>query len=162
MRILINAAAGLLFGLGLIVSGLANPAKVQNFLDLTGNWDPSLAFVMAGAIAVTFAGYQLAFSRGTPVFDTEFHLPKANRIDRRLALGALVFGVGWGLSGFCPGPAIVSLPLFAKGTVVFVVAMIAGIAAVRLGLSAAASGASKSDVVASEAPKSAALKTAKG
>jgi uncharacterized membrane protein YedE/YeeE len=167
MRILINAVAGLLFGLGLIVSGLANPAKVQNFLDLAGNWDPSLAFVMAGAIAVTFAGYQLAFSRGAPVFDTEFHLPKATRIDRRLALGALVFGVGWGLSGFCPGPAIVSLPLFAKGTVVFVAAMIAGIAAVRFGLGAAAPGATKSGAPTSEAAKpgalhQGALKTAKG
>jgi uncharacterized protein len=106
MRILISAIAGLVFGLGLIISGMSDPAKVQNFLDLFGIWDPSLAFVMAGAIAVTFVGY-------------------------RAAIGAALFGVGWGLSGFCPGPAIVSLPLLATGTLVFVPAMLVGMLSAR-------------------------------
>ncbi len=131
MSILISAIAGLIFGLGLIVSGLADPAKVQNFLDLFGTWDPSLAFVMAGAIAVTFAGYRIAFGRGRPILADAFSLPTTTVIDRPLVVGAALFGVGWGLSGFCPGPAIVSLPLMATGTLVFVPAMVIGMLLAR-------------------------------
>jgi uncharacterized membrane protein YedE/YeeE len=131
MRIIVSAIAGLLFGLGLIVSGMADPAKVQNFLDPFGAWDPSLAFVMLGAIAVTFAGYRLAFRRGRPLLADTLSLPSKTDIDARLLVGAGLFGIGWGLSGFCPGPAIVSLPLLATGTLVFVPAMLAGMLLAR-------------------------------
>jgi uncharacterized protein len=132
MPILINAIAGFLFGLGLVIGGMANPAKVLNFLDLAGSWDPSLAFVMAGAVAVTFIGYKLVFHQPRPLFAARFHLPEIEQINRRLVLGAATFGVGWGLSGFCPGPAITSLPLLAKGTLVFVPAMLCGMIVTRL------------------------------
>jgi uncharacterized membrane protein YedE/YeeE len=131
MRIIVSAIAGLLFGLGLIVSGMADPAKVQNFLDPFGAWDPSLAFVMLGAIAVTFAGYRIAFRRGRPLLADTLSLPSKTDIDARLLVGAGLFGIGWGLSGFCPGPAIVSLPLLATGTLVFVPAMLAGMLLAR-------------------------------
>lgn len=126
MRIACGFAAGVLFGLGLVISGMTDPAKVVNFLDLAGTWDPSLAFVMAGAIAVTFTGYRIAFGRGRPLFDSAFHVPAAGKIDATLLVGAAIFGVGWGLAGFCPGPAITSLARFAPGTLVFVAAMAAG------------------------------------
>lgn len=129
MRIAMNFLAGLIFGLGLIVSGMANPEKVLNFLDLTGTWDPSLAFVMAGAIAVTTPGYALARRRRTPLLETAFDAPPPSTIDPRLLMGAAIFGVGWGLSGLCPGPAFTALPLAAPGTLVFFPALIAGIAA---------------------------------
>ena len=132
MRVVINVLAGLIFGLGLLISGMANPLKVQNFLDLTGSFDPSLICVMLGAVVVTFLGYRLAFSRPRPVLVERFSLPAAKKIDGKLALGAALFGVGWGLSGFCPGPAITSLPLLAKGTLLFVPAMLIGIGLVRL------------------------------
>ena len=131
MRILVSAIAGLVFGLGLIVSGMADPAKVQNFLDPFGTWDPSLAFVMLGAIAVTFAGYRLVFRRGRPLLADTLSAPSKTDIDVRLLAGAGLFGIGWGLSGFCPGPAIVSLPLFATGTLVFVPAMLGGMLVAR-------------------------------
>ncbi len=131
MRIVISALAGLLFGIGLIVSGMADPAKVTNFLDLAGAWDPSLAFVMAGAIAVTCAGYWLVTRRSRPVFAASFDIPPRTAVDARLVSGAAIFGVGWGLAGFCPGPAIVALPLGAKGALIFVPAMLAGIALAR-------------------------------
>lgn len=149
MRILANALAGLVFGLGLLISGMANPAKVQNFLDLAGAFDPSLIFVMAGAVVVTFLGYRLVLRRPKPVFAELFRLPTRNEIDASLVGGSALFGIGWGLSGFCPGPAITSIPLLAQGTLVFVPAMIAGIALARLfmrtklGTGAAASGSSK-------------------
>jgi uncharacterized membrane protein YedE/YeeE len=114
------------FGLGLLISGMANPAKVLNFLDAAGSWDPSLAFVMAGAVAVTFVGYRFAWRRPAPLLADRFYLPTAKDIDRPLLLGAAIFGIGWGLAGFCPGPALVSLPLLAKGTIAFVPAMIFG------------------------------------
>jgi uncharacterized protein len=131
MQILVSAIAGLIFGLGLIISGMADPAKVLNFLDPFGTWDPSLAFVMLGAIAVTFAGYRLAFGRGRPVLADRLSLPTKTDIDTQLLAGAGLFGIGWGLSGFCPGPAIVSLPLLATGTLVFVPAMLAGMLVAR-------------------------------
>lgn len=132
MRNLVNLLAGLVFGLGLLISGMANPAKVQNFLDPLGAFDPSLIFVMAGAVLVTFIGYRLVLSRPKPMLATRFFLPAAKDIDARLIGGAALFGIGWGLSGFCPGPAITSLPLLAKGTLAFVPAMLAGLAIARL------------------------------
>lgn len=132
MRNAVNLLAGLIFGLGLLISGMANPAKVQNFLDLAGAFDPSLLFVMAGAVAVTLIGYRLVLRRPKPVLAERFHLPAAKDIDARLLAGAALFGVGWGLSGFCPGPAVTSLALLAKGTLVFVPAMLAGILLARL------------------------------
>jgi uncharacterized protein len=132
MRNLVNAAAGLVFGLGLLISGMANPAKVQNFLDLAGRFDPSLIFVMGGAVLVAFAGYRLVLQRQRPLLAERFFLPTLKDIDARLVAGAALFGIGWGLSGFCPGPAVVSLPLLAKGTLIFVPCMLAGIALARL------------------------------
>jgi uncharacterized protein len=132
MRVLASLAAGLLFGLGLVLSGMSDPAKVLNFLDLAGTWDPSLAFVMAGAVAVTFAGYRLVLGRGRPLFDTALHLPTATKADPPLIAGSAVFGLGWGLAGFCPGPAFTAIALFAPGTLIFVPAMIAGMWAARL------------------------------
>ena len=132
MGLAVNAVAGLLFGLGLIISGMANPAKVLNFLDPLGIFDPSLAFVMAGAVAVTFVGYRLVLRRPRPILADRFRPPLAKDFDMRVVLGPAIFGVGWGLSGFCPGPAITSLPLLAKGTLVFVPAMLAGMALSRL------------------------------
>ena len=132
MRIAVNMVTGLIFGLGLLISGMANPAKVQNFLDVAGTFDPSLICVMLGAVVVTFLGYRLAFRRPGPVLAERFSLPTAKDVDGRLVLGAALFGVGWGLSGFCPGPAIASLLLLAKGTLIFVPAMLIGIGLARL------------------------------
>lgn len=149
MPLLINAIAGLVFGLGLLISGMANPAKVQNFLDLAGAFDPSLIFVMAGAVVVTFVGFRLVLRRPKPVLAELFRIPTRNEIDTALIGGAALFGIGWGLSGFCPGPAVTSIPLLAQGTLVFVAAMIAGIvlarglAHTRLGTGSAAPGSSK-------------------
>jgi uncharacterized membrane protein YedE/YeeE len=126
MRVVFHFAIGLVFGLGLVVSGMVDPAKVQNFLDIFGTWDPSLAFVMAGAVAVTFVGYRMAWRNSRPVLDERFHLPETTAIDRRLVLGAAVFGIGWGLGGYCPGPAFTGLGLAAPGTIVFVPAMLVG------------------------------------
>jgi uncharacterized protein len=132
MRNAVNLIAGLIFGLGLLISGLANPLKVQNFLDLTGTFDPSLIFVMAGAVAVTLIGYRLVLRLSKPVLAERFSLPTAKDVDARLIGGAALFGIGWGLSGFCPGPAITSLPLMSKGTLIFVPAMFAGVMLARL------------------------------
>ena len=149
MRLFANFAAGFVFGLGLLISGMANPAKVQNFLDLAGSFDPSLIFVMAGAVVVTFIGYRLILRRPKPMLGELFRIPARKEIDPALIGGAAVFGVGWGLSGFCPGPAITSIPLLAQGTLVFVASMIAGIALTRvlvqpkIGASSAAGGSSE-------------------
>jgi uncharacterized membrane protein YedE/YeeE len=132
MRTAINALAGLIFGLGLLISGMANPAKVQNFLDLAGTFDPSLIFVMIGAVVVAFLGYRFALQRPQPVLAERFSVPAAKDIEARVILGAGLFGIGWGLSGFCPGPAVTSLPLLAKGTLFFVPAMLIGIGLARL------------------------------
>ena len=122
-----------MFGLGLLISGMANPAKVQNFLYLAGAWDPSLIFVMLSALIVTFVGYRiLALSRQRPLMADRFCLPTAKQIDARIGAGSALFGVGWGLSGFCPGPAVTSLPLMASGTLIFVPAMIVGMVFARL------------------------------
>jgi uncharacterized protein len=126
--ILVNLFTGLLFGLGLLLSGMANPAKVLNFLDIAGHWDPSLAFVMAGAVIVTAIGYRLTFHRAKPILDIRFRLPTSTQIDLQLVLGAASFGLGWGLVGFCPGPALVSILLAAPAIFVFVPAMLIGVA----------------------------------
>jgi hypothetical protein len=118
--------AGLLFGLGLILSGMTNPAKVLGFLDLFGQWDPSLAFVMGGAILVGVFAFTLAKKRTTNFFGGALHLPKANQIDKRLVIGSLMFGVGWGLAGFCPGPVLVSMAAGHEQALIFVAAMLVG------------------------------------
>ena len=128
MKNLLTLISGLLFGFGLLLSGMADPAKVQNFLDLFGTWDPSLAFVMGGAIAVTMPGFWLVIRRNKPFFNDVFHLPSRTDLDARLITGAAIFGVGWGLGGFCPGPAMTALPLAAKGTLIFVATMLTGMA----------------------------------
>ncbi|MDO9026120.1 DUF6691 family protein [Zwartia sp.] len=118
--------AGLLFGLGLILSGMTNPAKVLGFLDLFGQWDPSLALVMGGAIAVGFFAFGLAKKRTTNFFGGALHLPKSSDINKRLVIGSLLFGAGWGLAGFCPGPVLVSMAAGHEKALVFVAAMIIG------------------------------------
>jgi len=129
MKNLVTLLSGLMFGFGLLLSGMANPAKVQNFLDLFGTWDPSLAFVMGGAIAVTMPGFWLVTRRSKPFFNDVFHPPTRTDFDARLITGAAIFGVGWGLGGFCPGPAMTALPLAAEGTLIFVATMLTGMAA---------------------------------
>ncbi len=128
MQILASLLAGLVFGLGLILSGMANPAKVLGFLDLAGAWDPSLALVMAGAIAVGSLAFFVARSRTLSFLGAEMKLPTSRQIDRRLVGGSLLFGVGWGIAGFCPGPALVALGMGQIQAVVFVAAMLAGMA----------------------------------
>lgn len=126
MLALASLLAGLVFGLGLILSGMADPAKVLGFLDLAGAWDPSLAFVMAGAIAVGMVAFMVARRRTLSLLGAEMRLPGARHIDRRLLLGSLLFGVGWGVAGFCPGPGLVALGMGEGKALVFVVAMLAG------------------------------------
>ena len=118
--------SGLVFGLGLIISGMANPAKVLGFLDLAGLWDPSLVLVMGGAIAVGLVGFGVARRRLTSLLGLEMRLPASRQIDRRLIGGGLLFGIGWGIAGFCPGPALVALGAGEVKAIVFVVAMVAG------------------------------------
>lgn len=121
--------AGLIFGVGLILSGMIDPAKVQNFLDVAGTWDPSLAFVMAGAIGVAAPGFWLVRKRAAPLVGDKFLVPPADApVDAKLVGGAAVFGIGWGLAGFCPGPALASLSLGTQGAVAFTVAMVSAIA----------------------------------
>ncbi|MFM7084109.1 MAG: DUF6691 family protein [Hyphomicrobium sp.] len=129
MRLLANLILGLLFGFGLLLSGMTDPAKVQNFLDIAGTWDPSLAFVMGGAILVTATGYALVRRRKGPLLEPSFQIPNIQKVDRRLILGSALFGIGWGLGGFCPGPALTSLYQAASGTLVFVPSMLIGIVA---------------------------------
>ena len=128
MVMLIAFASGLVFGLGLIVSGMANPAKVLGFLDIAGSWDPSLAFVMGGAVVVTASGFALLRRRRVSLSGEPLHWPTATRVDPRLALGSLAFGAGWGLAGFCPGPALVAAAAGVPQALIFVAAMIAGMA----------------------------------
>jgi uncharacterized membrane protein YedE/YeeE len=129
VRILVAGLIGLVFGAGIVISGMGNPAKVLNFFDLFGTWDPSLMLVMGSALAVTFVGYRFVLKRPAPVFDKMFHLPAKKDVDKPLLIGAAVFGIGWGIAGFCPGGAI---PALGSGNVqpfIFVIAMIAGIVA---------------------------------
>ena len=135
MSILVQFAIGLVFGLGLVIAGMSDPAKVQNFLDIgaipTGGWDPSLAFVMAGAIAVTFIGFRLVLRRPQPIFGGKFHLPTATDIDARIIAGPAIFGIGWGLAGFCPGPAFTALTTGGSAALIFVATMLVGMGGAR-------------------------------
>ncbi|AXE30006.1 hypothetical protein DK842_08935 [Chromobacterium phragmitis] len=128
MKLVSAFLAGLIFGLGLIVAGMANPAKVLGFLDIAGRWDPSLALVMAGAVAVALPAFALAKRRDRALLGDEMQLPAARRVDRRLVLGSLVFGAGWGLAGVCPGPALVLAGAGLPGGLLFLAAMLAGMA----------------------------------
>jgi uncharacterized protein len=125
MNVITSFLAGLVFGLGLILSGMANPAKVLSFLDL-GHWDPSLAFVMLGAIAVGAPAFRVARRRAASFLGASMRLPSARDIDRRLVLGSVLFGIGWGVAGFCPGPALVALGMGEAKALVFVSAMTGG------------------------------------
>lgn len=126
MQIVMALVAGLLFGIGLIVSGMTDPAKVVGFLDLLGNWDPSLALVMGGAIVVGFVAFSVARKRERSFLGAPMRLPTATKIDRRLVLGSLIFGAGWGLAGYCPGPALASLASGGIKPLIFTLAMLAG------------------------------------
>lgn len=123
---------GLLFGLGLIFAGMTDPSKVIGFLDMAGAWDPSLAFVMGGAILVGLGAFALAKKRSTSLLGGAMQLPTSRHIDKRLVIGSVLFGAGWGLAGFCPGPAIVSLGTGNPKALVFVLAMLAGMALFEL------------------------------
>ena len=127
MFIFTSLLAGLVFGLGLILSGMANPAKVLGFLDVAGAWDPSLILVMAGAIMVGAFSFFVARQRAVSFIGAEMKLPSARKIDRRLVAGSALFGIGWGIAGFCPGPGLVSLGMGQPKALVFVIAMVAGI-----------------------------------
>ena len=134
MKLISSAVIGAIFGIGIAISGMANPAKVLNFFDVFGTWDPSLAFVMGGALITTAIGYRVIFGRqNKPVYAEMFHVPAHADIDRRLVFGSAGFGVGWGIAGFCPGGAIPALGLGYSETFIFIGAMIAGIVLARLG-----------------------------
>lgn len=126
-RIFVAFAAGTIFSFGLSLSGMLDPARVRGFLDIAGHFDPSLAFVLAGAVAVSSAGYLISRRLRQPLLDSNFHLPVKHDIDVALIAGAAIFGVGWGLSGLCPGPAIASLALGLVPSYVFAIMMFAGI-----------------------------------
>jgi uncharacterized membrane protein YedE/YeeE len=133
MKTLLAAiAAGLVFGAGLALSDMTNPAKVQNFLDLFGTWDPSLALVMGAALAVSALGYQIARRRGSPLLAESFSIPTRRDLDPELLAGAALFGIGWGLGGFCPGPALAGLLQGVGGVYVFVAAMLVGVVLHRI------------------------------
>ncbi|MDO8650601.1 MAG: YeeE/YedE family protein [Undibacterium sp.] len=127
INLLVSLFAGLLFGLGLAISGMTYPGKVLNFLDLAGNWDPALLFVLGGAVGVTVIGFRWILRRKAPLFSAHFFLPRAQDIDRKLVVGALIFGIGWGISGYCPGPAIASLASPNWETWVFLPSMLLGV-----------------------------------
>lgn len=127
MRLIVAYLVGLVFGTGIGLSGMANPAKVLNFFDLAGGWDPSLIFVMGGALATTFIGYRLVLRRPAPVLAQGFQLPASRGIDARLLGGAALFGIGWGIAGFCPGGALPALGTGRWQAFLFVGAVIAGI-----------------------------------
>lgn len=128
MRLLSALAVGLLFGLGLTISGMIDPAKIIGFLDVTGDWNPSLIVVMGSALLVSFIGYKFVLARERPLFEPSFQLPAKVTIDRPLLVGAAIFGVGWGLAGLCPGPAISAAALGRPEVFAFLAAMIAGMA----------------------------------
>jgi hypothetical protein len=127
MRLIAGYIIGLIFGLGIAISGMINPAKVLNFFDIAGTWDPSLILVMGGALVTTFIGYRVVFGRTSPLLDTAFHLPGNAAIDARLLAGAAIFGLGWGIAGFCPGGALPALGTGQWEVLTFVAALIAGI-----------------------------------
>ncbi len=125
-KLLAVVVSGLVFGLGLAVSQMVNPAKVLGFLDIAGNWDPSLAFVMGGAVIVAFVAFRVTYGRGHPIFEPSFASAGIGAIDGRLVGGSIVFGIGWGLVGFCPGPAVTSLAYGMWESLIFVAAMLVG------------------------------------
>lgn len=118
--------AGLTFGLGLAISQMVNPKKVLDFLDVTGNWDPSLLLVMGGAVGVAMLAFHLVLRREQPLFESEFHLPRMTKVDRRVLIGSAVFGLGWGIGGYCPGPGIAALSAGSADALVFVTGMVLG------------------------------------
>ena len=132
MNYLSSFLTGLLFSLGLIISGMINPAKVLNFLDIFGTWDPSLAFVMGGAIVVTFFGNKIVLKRSKPLFESGFSIPTRSDVDMNLVGGAALFGIGWGLVGICPGPAIAAFAASPSRFIIFLAAMIVGMYANKL------------------------------
>ena len=132
MKIIYALFTGLVFGLGIAISGMMDPAKVLNFFDLAGAWDPSLAFVMGGALAVTAIGYRVAWRRSAPLFGGRFQVPSASMIDTRLVGGSALFGVGWGIAGFCPGAAIPALGTGRWEVALFLMAVIGGFGLRRL------------------------------
>lgn len=131
LRTLTAATIGLVFGAGIAMSGMANPAKVLNFFDVFGTWDPSLALVMAVALVVTAIGYRFVLKRTRPLLEAKFHVPGNRKLDAPLIAGSAAFGIGWGITGFCPGGAIPALGLGEPSAWIFVGAMFAGIAAAR-------------------------------
>jgi uncharacterized membrane protein YedE/YeeE len=131
MRMFAIYLIGVIFGTGIVLSGMANPAKVINFFDVAGTWDPSLAFVMGGALIVTGIGYRLVFGRERPLWEGRFNLPTARKLDARLIGGSAVFGVGWGIAGFCPGGALPAIGTGRSEVLIFTAAMLAGIFAAR-------------------------------
>lgn len=127
MKLIAVYLVGVIFGVGIAISGMANPAKVLNFFDIAGTWDPSLIFVMGGALVTTFIGYKLVFGRSAPVFESEFNVPNSRIIDRKLVGGSAVFGIGWGIAGFCPGGALPALGTGRWEVFAFVAALLAGV-----------------------------------
>lgn len=123
---IVAVVTGLLFGAGLAASGMTNPEKVQGFLDLTGVWDPSLMFVMGGAVVVTLISFRFILKLSRPVFSEQFHMPSSASIDTRLIIGAALFGTGWGLVGYCPGPALAAIAYLNSDVMIFLVAMFVG------------------------------------
>lgn len=132
MKLIYALFTGIIFGIGIAISGMMNPAKVFNFFDVAGTWDPSLAFVMGGAVAITFIGYRLVWRRDAPLFGDGFQNPTSNAIDARLIGGSAIFGIGWGIAGFCPGAAIPALGTGRWEVALFLVAVTAGFFARRL------------------------------
>ena len=132
MRHFVTYLIGLIFGTGIAISGMANPAKVLNFFDIAGTWDPSLIFVMGGALVTTFIGYKLVFGRAAPIFEGSFGVPTNRKIDARLVGGSALFGVGWGIAGFCPGGALPALGTGRWEVFAFTAALIAGIVLAKL------------------------------
>lgn len=126
MKNIMTLLSGIVFGLGLIISGMTNPAKVIGFLDIAGAWDPSLMFVMIGGIAVAFVGFKFVQDKTQTMFDEPIHLPGTTHISKELMIGSLLFGAGWALAGFCPGPALVTMGAGYKEAFIFVMAMIVG------------------------------------
>jgi uncharacterized membrane protein YedE/YeeE len=131
MQFLAIYLTGLLFGVGISISGMANPAKVLNFFDVFGTWDPSLAFVMGGALIVAFIGYRVVLKRPAPTFDPQFYVPTSRQLDSRLIGGSAVFGIGWGISGFCPGGALPALGTLNPSVLIFTTALLVGMSAAR-------------------------------
>lgn len=127
MQLIISYLIGIIFGIGISISGMANPAKVINFFDIAGAWDPSLAFVMGGALIVALLGYGFVLGRKHPLFANQFHLPTRKDIDLKLVGGSIVFGIGWGIAGFCPGGALPALGTGRIEVILFVAALAAGI-----------------------------------